>query len=117
MAAPRYSRRTSMSVAAPAAAVTVMAPGTRPEAGTTDAPFTDAIFQSPGGPSTRSFSGVASERPSGHSFGDFQSYGPHSSTMIASRPRRSLSGILASAAPGIGVGSVTSSVGRERIGT
>src|SRR2546429_2205205 len=33
-------------------------------------PRTDAIFHSPGGPRTRSFSGVASERPSGQSFGD-----------------------------------------------
>jgi hypothetical protein len=97
--------------------VTTIVPGTRPARGSTVAPRTDASVQSPGGPSTRSVNGLASARPSGHNFGDFQSYGPHSSTMMASRPRRSASGIFASIPPGSGRGSAASIVGRERSGT
>ena len=104
-------------MAFPGAGVTVMVPGTDPAVGSTAAPRTVATFHCPTGPSTRSFNGIASDRPSGQSFGDFQSYGPHSSTMMASRPRRSASGVFASMPPGSGFGSVTSSVGRPRSGT
>jgi hypothetical protein len=53
--------------------VTVMVPGTFPSAGSTVAPRRDATFQSPAGPSTLSFSGMMSDRPSGQSLGAFQS--------------------------------------------
>ena len=41
--------------------------------------------QAPRGPSTTSLSGTARALSIGHSFGVRQSYGPHSSTMIADR--------------------------------
>ena len=116
-APPRYvERRRSKSIGAVVRRRDGDLAGHAPAAASTVAPRTEATFHSPAGPSTRSFSGVASDRPSGHSFGDFQSYGPHSSTMMASRPRRSASGIFASMPPGSGFGSVTSSVDRGRIG-
>src|SRR5688572_2094993 len=99
---------------------------TFPCAGLTVAPREEDTFHVPGGPSTSSFtarsnSPVALDRRgdgrpapasvdpafrsgavnTGHSFGDFQSYGPHSSTMMVLRPRRPVSGIIGSTPSGI----------------
>src|SRR5260370_28849954 len=58
-------------------------------------PRCDTTRQVPGGvgPSTASLSGTARVESTGHSLGDCQSYGPHSSTMIAERSRRAKSDV------------------------
>src|SRR5689334_16828201 len=96
----------------PALGVTLMTSPTFPDRGEIDAPRAEASFQAPAGPSTLSFtgpsnafddfesrrygSGCSPPLRTGHSFGDFQSYGPHSSTMIVSRPRRAPAASFAS---------------------
>src|SRR5712691_3432605 len=54
-------------------------------------PRCDKTRHVPGGPRTASRNGTARVESTGHSLGDCQSYGPHSSTMIAERSRRAKS--------------------------
>src|SRR5712691_4084844 len=56
-------------------------------------PRCDKTRHVPGGPRTASRNGTARVESTGQSLGDCQSYGPHSSTMIAERSRRAKSDV------------------------
>src|SRR5207247_7238218 len=90
-AAPRDSRLTPQPPTESGAGVTMIVSPTRPPVADSAAtPRRVTTRQLPGGPSTARRSGTARvESPAtGQSLGERQSYGPHSSTIMAVRSRR-----------------------------
>src|SRR5262249_4227990 len=105
---PRYSSVTSQGPEESLGVTTIVSgtPSARiaPECLDTLAMPRDATTcQRPGGPSTASASRPSRGLSSGHSLGERQSYGPHSSTMIAERGSAANTR-LGARAPGSGAG-------------
>src|SRR6266550_5341367 len=91
VAAPTYSSVKSQSPSESGFGVTRMVSATRPDIGITAAiPRCPTTRHLPAGPSTRRRSGEPRALSTGHNFGERQSYGPHSSTMIAERGNRAI---------------------------
>src|SRR5690606_10634601 len=76
---PIASSSTLQSCSLPPVGTTTSVSPIRPLSALNDTtPSSATTRHSPAGPSTRNFCGTSSLRPTGHSLGLFQSYGPHS---------------------------------------